>query len=67
MFVISFWLVYVISGIFSIAFSIILMTSDFGILIYIFSISNEHILISLLIYMDYKMYEVLGVVCIGWV
>jgi hypothetical protein len=38
----------------SIMFSIILITSDFGILVYIFSMSNEHILISSLISMACK-------------
>jgi hypothetical protein len=38
----------------SIMFSIILITSDFGILVYIFSMSNEHILISPLICMACK-------------
>jgi hypothetical protein len=42
----------VTSGSFSNIFSIILMTSNFDILVYIFCISNEHILTSSIIFMD---------------
>jgi hypothetical protein len=41
-----------VPGLFSVIFSVIFTTSALGILVYIFSLSNEHILISSLISID---------------
>jgi hypothetical protein len=57
----------VISGSFCIVFSIII-TSDFGVLVYIFSMSNEHILVSSLFSMGCKSVVKcveLDVLCVG--
>jgi hypothetical protein len=40
---------FMVPGLFSFIFSIIFITYDFGILVYIFSVSYEHILLSSLI------------------